>query len=97
MATYIGLACFTEQGLRNVKDTVKRADLVRESAQKFGVRVRDIVWTQGAYDIVLWCEADNDAAIATFSLATASAGNVRFQTLRAFTRGEMEAVLQKLG
>ena len=97
MGTYVALACFTEQGLRNVKDTVKRADLVRESAQKFGVRVRDIVWTQGAYDIVLWCEADNDAAISAFSLATASAGNVRVETLRAFARSEMETILQKLG
>jgi uncharacterized protein with GYD domain len=96
MATYIGLATFTDQGIRTVKDTTKRADAVRDSAGKFGVKVREIFWTLGQYDVVALCDADNDAAITAFSLAVGSAGNVRFQTLRALTRDEMNAVLQKL-
>lgn len=91
------MATFTEQGLRNVKDTTRRADAVRESAGRFGVRMREIFWTQGQYDIVTLCDADDDQAISAFSLAVASAGNVRFQTLRALDRDEMNAVLQKLG
>ena len=96
MATYIGLATFTDQGLRTVKDTTKRADAVREAASRFGVKVRDIYWTLGSYDVVTVCDADNDTAITAFSLAVGSAGNVRFQTLRALSRDEMTAVLQKL-
>jgi uncharacterized protein with GYD domain len=96
MATYIGLATFTDQGIRTVKDTTKRADAVRESASRFGVKVRDIYWTLGSYDVVTVCDADDDAAITAFSLAVGSAGNVRFQTLRALSRDEMTAVLQKL-
>jgi uncharacterized protein with GYD domain len=96
MATYIGLATFTDQGIRSVKDTTKRADAVKEMGSKFGVKVRDIYWTLGSYDVVTVCDADNDTAITAFSLAVGSAGNVRFQTLRALSRDEMTAVLQKL-
>ena len=96
MATYIALATFTEQGLRSVKDTTRRADAVRESAGRFGVQMRDTYWTQGQYDLVITCEADDEQAISAFALAVMSAGNVRFQTLRAFSREEMNSILQKL-
>lgn len=96
MQTYIALARFTDQGMRNVKDTVKRADAAREMASKFGVKMDDIWWTLGDYDIVVRCTAKDEASVTAFSLALASGGNVRFQTLRAMTRDEMTAVLGKL-
>lgn len=96
MVTYIALASFTDQGLRSIKDTTKRADLAREMAGKFGVKMKDIYWTQGQYDLVTVCEAENESAITAFGLGLSSAGNVRFQTLRAFTRDEMNAILGKL-
>ena len=96
MSTYIGFAKFTDQGLRTVKDTTKRANQVRESAGKYGVRVRELLWVQGETDIVMLFEADDEVAASAFTLAVASAGNVRIQTQRAFTREEMDAVLQKL-
>jgi uncharacterized protein with GYD domain len=96
MATYVVLGTFTDQGIRTVKDTTKRADLARELAGKFGVTMREIYWTQGQYDIVTLCDATDETAISAFGLAVAAAGNVRFQTLRALTRDEMNAVLQKL-
>ena len=97
MATFIALGNFTEQGIRNVKDTVKRADMVKEAAQKAGVTMKDIVWTLGSYDMVVTFEAPDDAAITAFALAVGAAGNVRTQTLRAFTRSEMTAILAKMG
>ncbi|WP_427912761.1 GYD domain-containing protein [Ramlibacter sp. MMS24-I3-19] len=96
MATYIGLATFTEQGMRTVKDTVKRADAAREIGAKFGVQMKNIHWTLGAYDLVVECEAKDDAAMVAYSLAIASAGNVKFQSLRALTRDEMSQVVTKL-
>ena len=96
MATYVVLASFTDQGIRSIKDTTKRADAAREMAGKFGVKMKDIFWTQGQYDLVTVCEGDDEAAIAAFGLALTSAGNVRFQTLRAFTRDEMNGILSKL-
>lgn len=96
MLNYVVLATFTDQGLRTVKETTKRAETVREAAGRFGVKMREIYWTQGHYDLVTLCEADDEAAISAFGLAVASQGNVRFQTLRAFTREEMDGILQKL-
>lgn len=96
MQTYIVLANFTDQGIRNIKETTKRADAARDLAGRFGVKMREIYWTQGQYDIVTLCEGDNEAAISAFGLALTAAGNVRFQTLRAFTRDEMNGILSKL-
>jgi uncharacterized protein with GYD domain len=96
MLTYIVLASFTDQGIRTVKDTTKRADAVKDMAPRFGVKMRELYWTQGQYDLVTLCEADDEASIAAFGLAVCSAGNVRFQTLRAFSKDEMNGILAKL-
>lgn len=96
MATYIMLCNFTDQGIRNVKDTTKRADAVKEAAKKFGASMKEIFWTQGQYDIVVTVEAPDDASASAFALAVGAAGNVRGQTLRAYSREEMKAILAKL-
>lgn len=97
MPTYICLTSFTDQGIRNVKDTMKRTDGVAELGKKMGVKVVNIYWTLGAHDVVAIFEAPDDATFTAFGLAIGSAGNVRTQTLRAFPRGEMEDVLKKMG
>ncbi|NPC58966.1 GYD domain-containing protein [Caenimonas soli] len=96
MTTYVVLASFTDQGIRTVKDTTKRADAVKDMAGRFGVKMREIYWTQGQYDLVTLLDADNEQAVAAFGLAVSSAGNVRFETLRAFTKDEMTGILAKL-
>jgi len=97
MTTYISLTNFTDQGIRNVQDTTKRADAVRELARKFGASMKDIYWTLGSYDLVVVFEAPDDASMTALSLAIAKAGNVRTQTLRAFTSSEMTGILGKMG
>ena len=96
MLSYIVLASFTDQGVRNIKETTKRADAAKEVAGRFGVKMKEIYWTQGQYDLVTLCEGEDEAAMAAFGLALSSAGNIRFQTLRAFTRDEMNGILSKL-
>jgi uncharacterized protein with GYD domain len=96
MPSYIALGTFTDQGARTVKDTTKRADAVRDMAGRFGVTIKSIHWTLGQYDVVTFCEASDEASATAFALALASAGNVRVQTLRAFSKDEMAAVLAKL-
>jgi uncharacterized protein with GYD domain len=96
MATYIVLSNFTDQGIRNIRDTTTRADAMREMAKKFGVNVRDIYWTLGEYDVVTVFEAADEASITALSLAIGQAGNVRTQMLRAFNKDEMKEVLAKL-
>jgi len=58
MATYIILANFTEQGIRNVKDSPNRADAFKDMARRAGVTVKEQYWTLGAHDIVAIVEAD---------------------------------------
>jgi uncharacterized protein with GYD domain len=96
MLNYVALASFTDQGIRSVKDTVKRADAAKEAAARFGVKMKEIYWTQGQYDLVILLEANDEASVCAFSLATATAGNVRFESLRAFSRDEMSGILGKL-
>lgn len=97
MVTFISLCTFTDQGIRTIKDSTKRADMVMEAASKFGSKMTHLYWTQGQYDLISIIEAPDDASATAFGLAIASAGNVRMQTLRAFNRNEMNDILGKLG
>ncbi|MFI5446111.1 GYD domain-containing protein [Polaromonas sp. UC242_47] len=97
MLTYIALSNFTDQGIRNVKDTTQRAEAVKEAGKKFGAKMTQIYWTLGKYDVVAIIEAPDDASATAFALAIGMAGNVRTQTLRAYTATEMNGILGKLG
>jgi uncharacterized protein with GYD domain len=93
---YVSLLQFTEQGIRNVKDTIKRSAAATAEAEKMGLKVTDAFWTMGAYDVVLLLDAPNEAAMTAFTLKLGSLGNVKTQTMRAFRREEMEAILAKV-
>jgi len=97
MASYVLLLQFTDQGIRGVKDTTKRAAaLSGEMASKFGVKVSEILWTLGQYDGIVLADAPNDEAMTACSLSIARLGNVKVQTLRAFRASEVDAMLTKL-
>ena len=96
MATYISLSRFTDQGMRTVKDTAKRAAAVQQAAKTMGVEMTQIYWTLGHYDLVIVVEAADEQAATAFMLSVASVGNVRMQTMRAFNSDEITSVLGKL-
>ena len=96
MATYIALSRFTDQGIRSVKDTTKRADAIKEASKKFGANMTHIYWTLGHYDLVTIIEASDEQSATALALAIGAAGNVRMETLRAFNREEMNAILGKM-
>jgi uncharacterized protein with GYD domain len=96
MANYVSLLQFTDQGIRNVKDTIKRGAAATAEAEKMGVKVTNSFWTMGAYDVVLLLDAPDDATMTAFALKVASLGNVKTQTMRAFGKGEMESILAKI-
>lgn len=96
MVTYIGLLSFTEKGIQNIRQTTQRAAAAKEVGKRLGVNMRDIYWTLGSHDIVCVLEADDEQALMAFELAVAQQGNVRSQTLRAFSAAEMDKVLAKL-
>ena len=96
MATYVVLGNFTEQGIRNIKETTKRSYAVAEAAKRFGATLKAEYWTLGSVDIVAVFEAPDEASVTALSMAIGSAGNVRTQTLRAFSKDETNAILAKL-
>ena len=96
MVTYVGLLSFTDKGIQDIKKTTQRAAAAKEIAKKFGVNMREILWTMGECDIVCILEADDETSLAAFNLATAMQGNVRSRSLRAYTAGDMDKILAKL-
>ncbi len=97
MPTYVALLNWTDQGIRNFRDTLERSDRAAEVAQKHGGRIEQIYWTVGPYDLVAILEAPDDESATAFLLETGSAGNVRSTTLRAYDREEMSGILERLG
>ena len=96
MITYVVLMNFTDQGIRNAKDTLKRADAFKDIAKKFGATVREMFWTQGQYDIVTIAEVPDEASGTALNLSLCALGNVRTQTLRAFSANEMKQIIAKM-
>ena len=96
MVAYVVLANFTDQGIRNVKDSPKRADAFKEMAKTFGVTVKEIVWTQGRYDVVTVVEAPDETAAMALGLSLSALGNVRTETLRAFSAADMTKIVGKM-
>jgi uncharacterized protein with GYD domain len=96
MAHYVILATFTDQGLKAAKDSPKRAEAFRQMAQTFGVTVKDIFWTQGRYDIVAVTEAPDEIAATALNLSLSALGNIRTESLRAFSAEEMGKIVAKM-
>lgn len=96
MPAYVLLTNFTDQGIRAVKDTVKRAEKFRELAQQNGATVKELYWTLGKYDVVAVVEAPDVTSITALGLTLGMAGNVRTETLPAFTADDMAKVLAKV-
>jgi len=97
MATYITLLQFTDQGVRNVKDTTKRAASAAEIAAQMGVKFTDLFWTLGQHDLAILAEAPDDETMTAVMLKIAALGNVKSQTMRAFRAKEMESILKRAG
>ncbi len=96
MARYIVLTNWTDQGIRNVKESPKRLDAARGVAKGLGADIKDVYLTMGDHDMVVVVEAPNDESMAKFILALGSAGNVRTKTLKAFAESEYRAIIGAL-
>jgi uncharacterized protein with GYD domain len=96
MANYVCLLQFTDQGIRNIKKTTKRAEAATAEAEKMGAKITQAFWTMGAYDVILVLEAPDDETASAFAAKLGSLGNVKTQTMRAFGRQEIEKILAKI-
>ena len=96
MVAYVVLGNFTDQGVRNAKDSPKRAEAFKDLAKTFGVTVREIVWTQGRYDVVTIVDAPDESSFMSMTLSLAKLGNVRTESLRAFSAAEMTKIVDNM-
>ena len=96
MPTYISLVQFTEKGIRDAKQTTQRVADWAAKVQPIGVSIKQMYWTLGQYDQVCVFEAPDDETAASVLLAADMLGNIRTQTMRAFTTSEMENILAKV-
>ena len=97
MPKYVSLINWTEKGAASFGDTVDRAEAAKQLATAFGGALEQIYWTMGPYDIVAISDAPDDESASAFALALASQGNLRSQTLRAFSADEMKGIVAKVG
>jgi uncharacterized protein with GYD domain len=96
MAQYIMLINWTDQGIRNVKDSPKRLDTARAVAKKLDMELKDFYLTMGDYDMVGHLDAPNDESVAKFVLGLGTLGNVRTKTLKAFSEDEYRKIIGSL-
>jgi uncharacterized protein with GYD domain len=96
MPTYVALLDWTDQGVRDFKDSVDRYEAAQKAFESLGARFTNVWWTLGTHDLVATVEAPDDETLAAALLSTAAQGNIRTTTLRAFTQEEMRTVIGKV-
>ncbi len=96
MPTYVILSNFTDQGVRNIKESPKRAEAFKELAKRNGCVVKELLWTQGAFDIVSVIEAADEVSANALGLSVAKLGNIRSQSLRAFPAEEFQKIVDRV-
>lgn len=96
MPKYVLLINWTDQGIKSVKDTTKRAEQASQAAEKLGGRMEMLLWTQGHYDLVAVMDMPDDESFAAVVIQVGMAGAVRTESLRAFTAEEMTGILGRL-
>jgi len=97
MTAYVSLINWTDQGIKNFRDTTQRAADFSRLVESSGGRVRELLWTVGEYDSVCVIDfPDDETGVATL-LRLGSAGNIRSNTLRAFSAEEMAGIIARAG
>lgn len=95
MATFVSLISFTDQGVRNIKDSPDRFEAFRAMAEASGVTVRSVYWTMGSRDMVVTVDGPEETAAAVM-MKVSSLGNVRSETLRGYGPEEMRRILGRM-
>lgn len=96
MGKYVLLLNWTDQGIKNVKDTIKRAESLKSYLEKRGGKLTDILYTFGQYDAIVTAELPSDEVAMSVSLGTGALGNVRVTTLKSFGLDETRRIVDEL-
>ena len=96
MPTYISLLRYTQQGIANIKQSPARLDTAKQAYKRAGGELKGFYLTLGQYDAIAIAEMPDDNAIAKFALSLGALGNVRSETMRAFTEAEFRRIVGEL-
>ncbi len=96
MPTYITLIKWTDQGIRNVKESPQRLDATRKAIEAAGGKLIGFYLTMGRYDAVLITEAQSDEVVTAQTLGAGSQGNVRTETMKAFPEDQYRNIIAKV-
>lgn len=96
MATFISLLNFTDQGMRNIKESPARLDAFRALVESQGGTVKAAYWTLGTYDLVVIVEGGTEDSAMISALTVGALGNVRGQTMNGFSADEMKGFISKM-
>ena len=96
MPTYVTMYKFTDQGIRNVKESPKRLEAGIKAFEAMGGKMRGAYYTLGEYDLVTVGEIPSDEAGVAFALSIGALGNVRSTTMRAFSPKEFAEIIKKM-
>jgi uncharacterized protein with GYD domain len=94
--TYISLLRFTQQGIAAIKQGPARLDKAKEAYKRAGGELKAFYLTVGQYDAVAIAELPDDTALAKLALSLGAQGNIRTETLRAFTESEYRRIVTEL-
>ena len=96
MPTYITLIHYTEQGVKTFKELSQRIEETKAAGETVGAKLVGYYLTMGQYDAVAISDAPDDQTIAKLALAAGARGNVRTETMRAFTEEEARQIAADL-
>jgi|SRR3990172_5733637 len=96
MPTYISLLRYTQQGVQNIKESPARLDAAKKAFQAMGGELKQWYLVMGQYDAVVVSEGPDDETAAKLALAIGAQGNIRTETLRAFTEEEYRKLIASL-
>ena len=74
MATFITTIKFTQQGIKGISESTKRAAAMKALAKKMGVKVKEVYWTLGDYDGLLILDAPDDETATALLLQLGTMG-----------------------
>jgi uncharacterized protein with GYD domain len=97
MPKYVILVNWTEQGVKNAKDTVSRYRAAKQLVESKGGTFDTVFWTVGPYDLVAVTDVPDEETGSAINLLLAAGGNLRTLTMRAFDEDEMQSIIAKMG
>jgi uncharacterized protein with GYD domain len=92
LPVFVILGKWTDQGIRKITESPKRAKQAHDMVEKAGGKMQ-LFYTMGKYDFVNIVEVPKDEDIMAINLCLSSMGNIRTMTMKAWKEEEAAKVI----